>query len=118
MSCSPSAGSGPQLVERLAALDLIRRRQVTQRVRTQIQGKEMADGVLVPILRVARVVSRSGVKVAVARVKLEVRQFGHALPPIPRQGRQARGQAVGNLRDQGQTARTLEGLEKLRVEGN
>ena len=56
----------------LAARGLLGDRQMGQRVRAQIQGKEMPGGILAAILRIARVVSGGGVKVAVARMDIEV----------------------------------------------
>lgn len=66
---------------------------------TQTEAKEMAGGILAPILCVARVVSRGGVKAAVARIDVHALQLGHAFPPLARQGWQGPSQALGNLRD-------------------
>lgn len=66
---------------------------------TPIEAKEMADGILVPILCVAHVVSGGGVKVAVARVGVHALQLGHPFPPLARQGWQGRSQPLGGLRD-------------------
>ena len=97
----------------LAPCGLIGPRQMRQRVRAQIERKEMADGVLASVPRITPVVSRVGVKVAVARVKVEAGQLGHAPPPIAWQRRQARGETVGKLRDQRQAACAFEGLEEM-----
>ena len=97
----------------LLALDLIGRRQVGERMGPQVEGEEMAGGILGAIVRRGRVMRGGGVKVTVARMDLEALQLRHATPEIPTQFRQAAGQAVGTLGDQSQAAGTFEGLKEM-----
>ena len=78
----------------------------------------MAHGILDAIVGIAPVVRRRAVKVAVARVEIQAVEFRKALPQRGVWRRQLPGQCAGDLRDEPQPARALEGLKEMaRVRG-
>ena len=66
------------------ACELIGRRQMDEPIGPQIEGKEMARGILDAIVRGGRIMRGSGVKVTVARRDLEAIQLRHRTPEVLR----------------------------------
>ena len=79
----------------------------------QVEGKEVARGILDSIVRGRRVMRGGGVKVPVARIGLKPIQLRHPGPELRLQRRQTAGQTVGALGDQSQSPLTLERLKEV-----
>ena len=85
--------------------------QMTQSVATQVQGVEMADGILGAVD--GRVMSDRAMPTAIARVEIEVRQFGVGRRSIRQDKGQALAQKLNEFVGQFQAPRTFEGFEVI-----